>query len=136
MNKFIDLPGYPYGITNDGKSLICCIRGKDLHVISCTDYSITTIPNTSSQWYSYVSTYADKIFLTNLNKHTVTCFLYSGAQVWEFKDESVLKIPRGITIDTKGWYLLMENSTKIYWPKKMVLIVRQQLSLKKRGISC
>ncbi|CAC5401314.1 TRIM2_3 [Mytilus coruscus] len=98
----IDLNNYPYGITYDGKSLICCVGDKDLHVISCTDYSITTIPYTFLPRYSYVSTHADKIFLTNPDKHTVTCCLYSGAQVWEFKDESVLNNPRGITIDNKG----------------------------------
>ncbi|CAC5401312.1 unnamed protein product [Mytilus coruscus] len=63
---------------------------KDIHVISCTDYSVTTIPNTVLPEFSYVSTHADKIFFTNPNKNTVSCCLYSGTQVWEFKDENVL----------------------------------------------
>ncbi|CAG2247772.1 TRIM2_3 [Mytilus edulis] len=66
------------------------------------NYSITTIPNTGSPLYLCVSTHADKIFFTNPDKHTVSCCLYSGKLVWEFKDKSVLKNPRGITIDNKG----------------------------------
>ncbi|CAC5401315.1 TRIM2_3 [Mytilus coruscus] len=74
----------------------------DSTVAVSTDYSITTIPNTASPWYSYVSTQADNIFCTNPDKHTVTCCLYSGALVWKFKDESVLDRPQGITVDNKG----------------------------------
>lgn len=100
--KFIDLPSYPYGITHDGTSLICCVEDKDIHVISCTDYSVTTIPNTVLPELSYVSTHADKIFFTNPNKNTVSCCLYNGTQVWDFKDENVLKFPKGISVDNNG----------------------------------
>ncbi|CAG2247773.1 unnamed protein product [Mytilus edulis] len=48
--QFIDLPDSPYGMTYDGKSLICYVEDEDLHVISCTDYSITTIPYTASPY--------------------------------------------------------------------------------------
>ncbi|CAG2247779.1 unnamed protein product [Mytilus edulis] len=96
---FIDLHDDPSGITYDGKSLICCVVGKDLHVVSCADYSVTTVPNTATPWYSYVATHADKIFYTNPDKHTVACCLYSGELVWKFKDEGVLEYPQGITID-------------------------------------
>ncbi|CAG2205879.1 unnamed protein product [Mytilus edulis] len=60
--KFIDLPNHTYGITFDGISLICCVEDRDLHMISSIDYSITTVPNTVLPWFSYVSTYACKIF--------------------------------------------------------------------------
>ncbi|XP_063400223.1 uncharacterized protein LOC134684843 [Mytilus trossulus] len=102
IKKFIDLPDSPFGITYDGKSLICCVADKNLHVISCTDYSITTIPITASSCYSYVSTYDDKIFYTNPHKHTVTCRSYSRELVWEFKDKSVLDRPLGLTVDNNG----------------------------------
>ncbi|CAG2226831.1 TRIM2_3 [Mytilus edulis] len=100
--KFIDLPKSSYGITYDGKSLICCIIEKNLHVVSCTDYSITTIPNTLSSRFSHISTHDDKIFVTNPYDQTVTCCLYSGALVWKFEDKRILSDPRGITVDNKG----------------------------------
>ncbi|XP_063400225.1 E3 ubiquitin-protein ligase TRIM71-like [Mytilus trossulus] len=100
--KFIALPDSPYGITYDGKSLICGVINKDIHVISCADYSITTIPNTALCGLSYISCFDDKIFLTNPDQHIVTCYLYTGEKVWEFRDETILRDPWGITTDNKG----------------------------------
>lgn len=93
--RFITLTGHTYGITYDGKSLLCCVSNQDLHVISNTDYRITTIFNTAVTQYSYVSTHDDKIFFTNTDKHNVSCCLYNGSLVWEFKDESILNSPQG-----------------------------------------
>ncbi|XP_076116798.1 uncharacterized protein LOC143084274 [Mytilus galloprovincialis] len=100
--KFIDLTYCPFGITYDGKSLICCVQGKDINVVSCTDYSITTVPNTVLPAFSYVSTHADKIYFTNLEKNKATCCLYDGTRLWEFSNEKVLREPLGITVDDKG----------------------------------
>ncbi|CAC5399688.1 unnamed protein product [Mytilus coruscus] len=69
--KFIELPGVPYGIKHDGTSLICCVKDKDLHVISCTDYSITSISNTVSLRLSRIAIYVDRIFYTSPLQHTV-----------------------------------------------------------------
>lgn len=102
VTKFIELPGDTFGITYDGTSLICCIEEKDIHVISCADYSITTIPNSTSTECSYVSSYAGKIFFTNPTKNGVTCCLYSGDLVWEVKDENMITNPRGLTVDDNG----------------------------------
>lgn len=41
-------------------------------------------------------------FYTHANENRVSCCLYSGEPVWEFKNETVLKNPRGITVDNKG----------------------------------
>lgn len=65
--KFIDLPDYPYGITFDGQSLICCVANKELHVISVVDYRITKIPKTASSWSSHISTHYNKILNRSLN---------------------------------------------------------------------
>ncbi|CAC5401310.1 unnamed protein product [Mytilus coruscus] len=102
LTKFIDLPFSPYGITYDGKSLICCVIYTNIHMISCADYSITTIPNTALLGLSYISCFGDKIFLTNPDQHIVTCYSYSGDKVWEFKDDTILRDPWGITTDNKG----------------------------------
>ncbi|CAC5399685.1 unnamed protein product [Mytilus coruscus] len=105
--KFIDLPNYTYGITFDGISLICCVDDRDLHIISSIDYSITTVPNTILPWFSYVTTHACKIFFTNPNTHTVSCCLYNGTPIWEFRDENLLKTPYGITVDDKGNFFVV-----------------------------
>ncbi|CAC5415307.1 unnamed protein product [Mytilus coruscus] len=99
--KFVDLLGDPYGITYDGKSMICRVKDTDLHVISCADYRITTNPNTVVRCHSYVSTHADKILYTNPEENKVFCCLFDGTRLWEFHDETVLKTPQGITVDDK-----------------------------------
>ncbi|XP_052065272.1 uncharacterized protein LOC127705049 isoform X1 [Mytilus californianus] len=105
--KFIELPDYPYGISYNGKSLICCVECKDLILISFTDYSITTIPHTTQALYSYVSADANKIFFTNPVNHTVACCSYSGALMWKFKDKRVLNYPHGITINNNGYVFVV-----------------------------
>lgn len=98
----IDLPGYPFGITHDSKSLICCVECKDIHLISLSDYSISTIPNTILPKFSYVATYGNKIFFTNPEEHKVFCIFKDGTREWSFYDETVLQTPRGITVDDRG----------------------------------
>ncbi|CAC5401306.1 unnamed protein product [Mytilus coruscus] len=99
--KFIDLLDHSYGITDDGKSLICCVEDKDFHVISCTD-SITTTPYTVLPEFIYVSEHDDMIFFTNPVKSKITCCSHSGTLMWEFKDKRVLVRPKGITVDNNG----------------------------------
>ncbi|CAC5399689.1 unnamed protein product [Mytilus coruscus] len=101
VTQFFALPGYPYGITYNGTSLICCVKNKNIHIVSCTDNSITTIPNTVLPMFSYVATYADKILYTNPDRHKVFCCCYDGTPVWEFND-CILETPRGITVDDRG----------------------------------
>lgn len=111
IRKFVDLPGDPYGITYDGKSMICRVKDKDLHVIACDDYRITTIPNTAVRCHSYVATYADKILYTNPEENKVFCCLFNGTRLWEFHDKTVLKTPQGITVDDQGNVFVVGRSS-------------------------
>lgn len=115
VTKFINLPGSTCGIAYDGKSLICCVEEQDLHVISFTDYRISTIPNTLLSYLSYVATHADKIFFTNIDKNSVTCCSYTGTLMWEFRDVCILRFPQGITVDTNGiiFVLGLESSNMV-----------------------
>lgn len=101
VTQFIELPGYPFGITSNGISLICCVQDKEIHVISCTDYRITTIPNTVLTESSYVSTYVKKIFYTSPKENKIYCCLFDGTPVWNFTD-NILRTPCGISSDSRG----------------------------------
>ncbi|CAC5401300.1 unnamed protein product [Mytilus coruscus] len=101
VKRVVKLPKTPFGITFDGESLICCCSGKDIQMISCTDFSCTNIPKTLMSQYSYIAIQGDKIVCTVPDDSKVSC-LDNGKLVWEFKNESVLKKPGGITIDDKG----------------------------------
>jgi len=48
--------------------------------------------------YSYVATCGNKIYQTNHNTSTVTCYTMKGEKLWEYKDVSVLKDPRDVTV--------------------------------------
>lgn len=102
IKRFVSLPSPPYGIDFDGKSLICCCNQMAIHLISCTDFSFTTIVDTFFPEFAYITTHSDRILYTNSEENEVYCCLYSGELVWKFKNESVLKDPRGIAADDKG----------------------------------
>ena len=60
---------------------------------------ITTLVKQIKPSYSYVTTCREKIYQTNPNTNTVTCYTIKGDKLWEFKNESVLTDPRGVTVD-------------------------------------
>jgi hypothetical protein len=103
ITKFVPLPGRTYGITYYNDSLICCVENKNLHVLSCSeDFRLSEIPNTATLAYSYVVVFAGKVIYTNPTQNNITCCLFNGTPVWQFKNEDILGNPRGITVDENG----------------------------------
>jgi hypothetical protein len=103
ITKFVPLPGRTYGITYYNDSLICCVENKNLHVLSCSeDFRLSEIPNTATLAYSYVVVFAGKVIYTNPTQNTITCCLFNGTPVWQFKNEDILGNPCGITVDENG----------------------------------
>jgi hypothetical protein len=45
---------------------------------------------------SFVTTFGDKIFQTNHVNNSVACYTINGEKLWEFRDESVLRMPVGV----------------------------------------
>ena len=113
ITRFVRLPGRTYGITYYSDSLICCVENKYVHVLSCSeDFRISTIPNTATPSYSYVVAFAGKIIYTNRNQNKITCFLFNGTPVRLFKNEGILRIPCGITVDENGnLYVVGEHTS-------------------------
>ena len=68
-----------------------------------SDDRVTTFVKQSNLPYgSYITTCGDKIYQTNGDTSTVTCYTIKGEKLWEFKDTSVLKDPRGVTVDNNS----------------------------------
>ncbi|CAG2247766.1 unnamed protein product [Mytilus edulis] len=75
IKRFIELSDSPYGITFDGKSLICCSNRNCIHIISCTDFSCTNIPSTCMPPNSYITTHGDNIFAPYPNQIRADLFI-------------------------------------------------------------
>jgi DNA-binding beta-propeller fold protein YncE len=69
-------------------------------MMKLSDDRITTLVKQSNLRYnSYITTCREKIYQTNTNTNTVTCYTIKGDKLWEYKDESLLKDPHGVTVD-------------------------------------
>ena len=56
----------------------------------CDDRSTTLDKQANLSSYIYITTCGEKIYLTNRDTNTVTCYTIKGDKLWEYKDESVL----------------------------------------------
>jgi DNA-binding beta-propeller fold protein YncE len=74
------------------------IRGDNHDVVRSKTCGIY-VPTTK---VCYVATSEDKLYYTNANTHTVTCWDLHGTTQWEFKDTRVLQDPVGISVDNDG----------------------------------
>ena len=72
-------------------------------MMKLSDDRITTLVKQSNMPpYSYITTCREKIYQTNRNTNTVTCYTINGDKLWEYIDESVLSDPWGVTVDNDG----------------------------------
>ena len=85
---------------------------------------------------SFVTTFGDKIFQTNLVNNSVTCYTINGGKLWVFRDESVLRQPTGVAIDNNYNIYV----TSYYYNKVIVLSPDgkqwRQLLDQNDGMSC
>jgi hypothetical protein len=86
---------------NDG-SLICCLYHNGIIRIDLKDNSITPVLRCSLPYWSYVTTNGNNINYTNDTTHKVACCDINGKVQWEFCDENVLVLPKGITTDNNN----------------------------------
>ena len=68
-----------------------------------SDDRVTTLVKESSMAYGfYIATRGDKIYQTNRNARTVTCYTIKGEKLWEYNDASLLSDPWGVTVDNNS----------------------------------
>jgi hypothetical protein len=90
------------GMAIRGRTIYYCARSKGLKMLNLNDKSVSDIINRDMSYVIYLATFGDKLYYTNWKTHTVTCCDLQGTTQWEFKDERVLRYPRGITVDNDG----------------------------------
>jgi hypothetical protein len=95
-----------YGIAYHKGTLLWCEESRGLIKIGLSDDRITTlVEDVKLPADSFVTTFGDKIFQTNHNNNSVTCYTINGYKLWELRDESVLGQPL-ITIVTFTLHLI------------------------------
>lgn len=68
-----------------------------------SDERVTTLVKQSNlPYHSYITTCGYKIYQTNHETRTVTCYTIKEEKLWEYKDVSVLNNPRGVTVDNNS----------------------------------
>ena len=102
-----------YGITNTEGRLIFYTSGIGIQAVDVTDESIvTTVVKVDDEHYcNYVTTSKNMIYHSNLTTNTVTCHTVTGQKIWEYKDESILKGVRGVTVDNDSNVYVVSNSS-------------------------
>ena len=101
------------GITYHNGVLLWCELQRGIQMMQLSDDRVTTLVKQSNLSYnSYITTCGDKIYQTNIS--TVTCYTMKGEKLWEFKGESVLNGPHGVTVDNNSnVYVTVYSSSKV-----------------------
>ncbi|XP_076115854.1 uncharacterized protein LOC143083478 [Mytilus galloprovincialis] len=105
IRKIITLDSHNYGIALKDNRLIYSGYDKGICMINMYDEStrdIHDIVKDAMPSESYIATLRDNIYYTNNVTNVVTCCNLKGEIQWTFQNESVLKSPRGIDVDSDG----------------------------------
>ena len=104
-----------YGIAYHKGVLLWCAESRGLNKIELSDDKITTlVEDVKLPGESFATTFGDKIFQTNPVNNSVTCYTINGEKLWEFRDESVLRQPRGVAVDNNcNIYVTSCNYSKV-----------------------
>ena len=85
----INISKWCCGITYHNGVLLWCEEKSGIQMMKLSDDRITTLVKQSNMPpYSYITTCREKIYQTNRNTNTVTCYTINGDKLWEYKDES------------------------------------------------
>jgi hypothetical protein len=108
----INTDQWSFGITYHNGVLLWCEEKRGIQMMKLSDDRSTTfVKQINLPSYPYVTTCGGKVYLTNCNTNTVKCYTIKGDKLWEFKDESVLTDPRGVTVDNYDNVYVTSNSS-------------------------
>ena len=91
-----------FGMVVIGRTIYYCARDEGLKMLNLSDKTVSDIISSDMSGIYYVATSGDKLYYTDDHTHSVTCCDLHGATQWKFKDECVLRGPRGISVDNDG----------------------------------
>ncbi|XP_052081027.1 uncharacterized protein LOC127718987 [Mytilus californianus] len=112
--KFITLLGRPFGINCAQGSLFVCVEKFGIYELDTINYDKCCVIRCCLPWYSYIHVSSDRIYYTDYTVHSVYCCGRKGSHFWTFRDDFILKYPRGITVVNDGnVYVVGEKSSNV-----------------------
>jgi len=91
-----------FGMVVRGRTIYYCAWDEGLKMLNLSDKTVSDIISSDMSGIYYVATSGDKLYYTDEHTHSVTCCDLHGTTQWKFKDECVLRGPRGISVDNDG----------------------------------
>ncbi|XP_063400251.1 uncharacterized protein LOC134684871 [Mytilus trossulus] len=99
------------GIAVTNGKFICSTEGKGIQLINPNNNSTIDIVRDKIPTICYVALFDENIYHTNYKSNSVTCYDLQGTIQWTFKNEKVLRCPRGISVDNDGNVYVVGRST-------------------------
>ncbi|XP_052064876.1 uncharacterized protein LOC127704718 isoform X2 [Mytilus californianus] len=101
---------FPVGgiVYRDGYFILCA-GNKGIQMMNIRDKSVTNLVSSSMSRNAYITSFGNYIYYTDLDKSSVTCCDLRGKPRWTFKEEGVLPVPLGITVDNEGNVYVVDN---------------------------
>ncbi|CAG2218071.1 unnamed protein product [Mytilus edulis] len=91
------------GIAYNKGALICWVRSIGIESIQLSNFSTKTLVQIKENTDRLgISVYRNRIYATDYSNDAVSCYTLEGKKLWQFKNESVLKFPRGIAVDNNS----------------------------------
>jgi hypothetical protein len=90
------------GITSTNGMLVFSAIGKGLRKVDLKDEHIVDIVDFDANFWSRVTSFNGRLYYTGSIPSKVVCCDINGTIYWTFTHKSVLKTPRGITVDDYG----------------------------------
>lgn len=109
--KVIKTTGGSYGISFSEGRLLYSELGKGIQVVELDDGTHGKLIQKEDEvhTFNYVTASENRIYETNPEANVVTCRTSSGDTLWEYKDDSVVKTPYGITVDSNLNVFVVSN---------------------------
>jgi hypothetical protein len=90
------------GITSTNGMLVFSAIGQGLRKVNLKDERIVEIVDFDADFWSFVTSFNDRLYYTDSNRNEVVCCDINGTILWTFTDTSILERPRSIDVDHCG----------------------------------
>ncbi|VDI05399.1 Hypothetical predicted protein [Mytilus galloprovincialis] len=110
--KSVDCSNNCWGISHQDQKLYVVVFQQGIVVMDLNGKTLNTI-NIDVIFLYHITTTRDRIYITDPRNNTVHCCSMTGQEIWELKDQSIIK-PRGISVDhNQNVFVVGETSNNL-----------------------